>query len=155
MDRDAGTADRGDEARQGDSGMIGSESQEPGPGRDTSLTEADPVASSEQPQETVAMSEGDPMRTRLGSHLEGAGLIGHDVAAAEEATTPTADEPDSDLAAEPVVDRGSYGGGRVEDAGPSDPSAFADDPLGQEPRVQEGVYDQESDQTRNQRPSGT
>jgi hypothetical protein len=33
------------------------------------------------------MSEGDPMRTRLGSHVEGAGAIGHDVAAAEEGAT--------------------------------------------------------------------
>jgi hypothetical protein len=89
MDRDdAGTPDRGEQARQGDAGMIGSESEEPGPGRDTSLTEPDPVAASaEQPQTTVAMSEGDPMATRLGSHVEGAGVIGYDVAATEEGAT--------------------------------------------------------------------
>jgi len=33
------------------------------------------------------MSEGDPMATRLGSHVEGAGVIGYDVAAAEEGAT--------------------------------------------------------------------
>ena len=88
MDRDAEKADRGDEARQGDTGMIGSESEEPGPGRDTSLTEPDPAAaSSDESRGTVAMSEGDPMATRLGSHVEGAGAIGYDVAAAEEGTT--------------------------------------------------------------------
>jgi hypothetical protein len=132
MDRDdAGMSDRSDEARQGDTGMIGSESEEPGPGRDTSLTDPDPAAAStEQPRGTVGMSEGDPMRTRLGSHLEGAGLIGYDVTAAEEGATqatPADDRPayepersatdpsgaadfdrDPGLAAEPVVDQGAY-----------------------------------------------
>jgi hypothetical protein len=98
MDRDdAGMSDRSEEARQGDTGMIGSESEEPGPGRDTSLTEPDPVtAGAEQHKTTVAMSEGDPMATRLGSHVEGAGVIGYDVAAAEEGATqatPTEDRP--------------------------------------------------------------
>jgi len=140
MDRDdAGMSDRSDEAQQGDTGMIGSESEDPGPGRDTSLTDPDPVAAStDQPRATVAMSEGDPMRTRLGSQIEGAGAIGYDVAAAEEGatqetpaddrpgyepersaadasvattpttTSPTAFERDPDLAAEPVVDRQAY-----------------------------------------------
>jgi hypothetical protein len=97
MDRDAGQSDREQEARQGDTGMIGSEAEEPGPGRDTSLTDPDPAAAStDQPRGTVAMSEGDPMRTRLGSHVEGAGVIGYDVAGAEEGTTqqtPTGDRP--------------------------------------------------------------
>ena len=77
MDRDdAWMSDRSDEARQGDTGMIGSESEDPGPGRDTSLTDPDPVAAStDQPRATVGMSEGDPMRTRLGSQIEGAGAI--------------------------------------------------------------------------------
>ncbi len=132
MDRDdAEMSDRSDEAQQGDTGMIGSESEDPGPGRDTSLTDPDPVAAStDQPRATVGMSEGDPMRTRLGSQIEGAGAIGYDVAAAEEgtteetpaddrpgyepersaadasvATTPTAYERDAGLAAEPVVDQ--------------------------------------------------
>ena len=133
MDRDdAGPSDRGDEARQGDTGMIGSESEDPGPGRDTSLTDPDPVAAStDQPRGTVAMSEGDPMRTRLGSHVEGAGVIGYDVAASEEGATqesPAEDRPGYESerpggeitaawagstatdagVAEPVVDRGAY-----------------------------------------------
>ncbi|HEV2895140.1 MAG TPA: hypothetical protein VG411_15410, partial [Actinomycetota bacterium] len=98
MDRDdAEMSDRSDEAQQGDTGMIGSESEDPGPGRDTSLTDPDPVAAStDQPRATVGMSEGDPMRTRLGSQIEGAGVIGYDVAAAEEGTTqetPADDRP--------------------------------------------------------------
>src|SRR5512132_4507497 len=135
MDRDdAGMSDRSDEARQGDTGMIGSESEDPGPGRDTSLTDPDPVAAStDQPRGTVAMSEGDPMATRLGSHVEGAGLIGYDVAAAEEGATretPAADRPgyaperEPDLAAEPVVDQASY-------------------------EEEPGVYDQEVDRARH------
>ena len=175
MDRDAEKADRGDEARQGDTGMIGSESEEPGPGRDTSLTEPDPAAaSSDESRGTVAMSEGDPMATRLGSHVEGAGVIGHDVAAAEEGTTQdtppdtrpgyeterpggdapaataSADERDPGLAAEPVVDQGSYG----QDPGYVDEEPERlDRPGPQEPGVQEGIYDQDADQARRQRPS--
>ena len=134
MDRDAGESDRRDDALQDDTGMIGSESEEPGPGRDASLTDPDPVAASTvQPRGTVAMSEGDPMATRLGSHIEGAGAIGHDAVAAEEGATqetPADDRPgyerESDLAAEPVVDQASY-------------------------EEEPGVYDQEADQAR--RPS--
>jgi hypothetical protein len=141
MDRDAAN-DRSDEARQGDTGMIGSEAEEPGPGRDTSLTDPDPAAAStDQPRDTVAMSEDDPMRTRLGSHVEGAGAIGYDVAAAEEGAavqeTPAEDRPGYEpersgygsegLAAEPVVDQGAY-------------------------EAEEGVYDQETDEARGRRP---
>jgi hypothetical protein len=134
--------DRDDDLKD-DGGMIGSESEEPGPGRDTSLTDPDPVAAStDQPRGTVAMSEGDPMATRLGSHIEGAGAIGYDVAAAEEGATqqtPTDDRPgyaperEPDLAAEPVVDRASYerepgyaGGERVEDVGSVDRSTVTE-----------------------------
>ena len=152
MDRDdTGMSDRSDEARQGDTGMIGSESEEPGPGRDTSLTDPDPVAAStDQPLGTVAMSEGEPLRTRLGSHVEGAGEIGDDVTAAEEGATretPADDRPgyerersaaDPGLAAEPVVDQGEPGGAGM--AGSAE-----------EPGVQDGVFDQEADQAR--RPS--
>ena len=129
MDRDdTGMSDRSDEARQGDTGMIGSESEEPGPGRDTALTDPDPVAAStDQPLGTVAMSEGEPLRTRLGSHVEGAGEIGDDVTAA-----------DPGLAAEPVVDQGEPGGAGM--AGSVE-----------EPGIQDGVFDQEADQAR--RPS--
>lgn len=155
MDRDdAEMSDRGDEARRGDTGMIGSEAEDPGPGRDTSLTDPDPVsASTEQPRGTVAMSEGDPMRTRLGSHIEGAGLIGHDVVASEEGTTqdtPTDDRPgyEPERTADPGAGVAATGvgvqgrvtgvnaagpgvaaaGDRVDDTGPSDRSMLADEP---------------------------
>ena len=153
MDRDdTGMSDRGDEAQHGDTGMIGSESEDPGPGRDTSLTDPDPVAAStDQPRGTVAMSEGDPMRTRLGSHVEGAGVIGYDVAASEESAatqqTPAEDRPayepdlaatpagtqgnaaDAGLAAEPVVDQDAY----ARDAGVApaqDPAGYEGEPGG-------------------------
>jgi hypothetical protein len=141
MDRDTGQSDREDQARQGDTGMIGSEAEEPGPGRDTSLTDPDPAAaSSDQPRGTVAMSEGDPMRTRLGSHVEGAGTIGYDVTAAEEGATqevPTADrpghEPERPLGEATVPPAtatapGVAAGDRVDDAGSSDRSVVADQP---------------------------
>jgi hypothetical protein len=183
MDRDdTGMSDRSDEARQGDTGMIGSESEEPGPGRDTSLTDPDPVdASTDQPQSTVAMSEGDPMRTRLGSHVEGAGEIGYDVTAVEEGATQetaaddrpgyeperTAADPsgagafehDPGLAAEPVVDQALYQEEtqRMDRPGGGG-SLFTDEeperldrPGPQEPGVQDSVFDQEADQAR--RPS--
>jgi hypothetical protein len=47
-----------------DTGVIGSEAEEPGPGRDTSGTDPDYTG----PSEAVAMSEEDPARTRLGAH---------------------------------------------------------------------------------------
>ena len=144
MDRDdAGLFDRETEARRGDTGMIGSESEDPGPGRDTSLTDPDPVAAStDQPRGTVAMSEGDPMRTRLGSHVEGAGVIGHDVAAAEEAATQEV----------PAEDRPGY-----EPERPVGETAAAwDAGLAAEPTVDQGAYDQEADQAaRRERPSGS
>ena len=135
MDRDAGQSDRGDEARQGDTGMIGSEAEEPGPGRDTSLTDPDPVAAgTDQPRDTVAMSEGDPMRTRLGSHVEGAGAIGYDVAAAEEGTTRQT-RPDDRPGYEPERSLGestgtrvAAAGDRLDDAGSTDRSVVADEP---------------------------
>jgi len=140
MDRDdTGMSDRSDEARQGDTGMIGSESEEPGPGRDTALTDPDPVAAStDQPLGTVAMSEGEPLRTRLGSHVEGAGEIGADVTAA-----------DPGLAAEPVVDQGAYEREPVVDQGEPGGAGMAGS--AEEPGVQDGVFDQEADQAR--RPS--
>jgi hypothetical protein len=228
MDRDAGESDRRDEARQGDSGMIGSETEEPGPGRDTSLTDPDPVAAgADQPRATVAMSEGDPMRTRLGSQVEGAGVIGYDVAGAEERAaqqTPPSERPGyepertSDAGLGTAAAGAGLGGATAaDDTGPTDPSAYVDEPAPgrdapatytgeeadvagrpeyadraeggdrplyqeepqrldrpggggplftdeepdrldrpgpQEPGVDQGVYDQEADQARRQRPSG-
>jgi hypothetical protein len=129
MDRDAGEYDRRDDALQDDAGMIGSDAEEPGPGRDTSLTDPDPVAAStDQPRGTVAMSEGDPMATRLGSHIEGAGALGHDVAAAEEAAAQVTP---------------------VEDVGSADR-----DTVTEEPGVHQGVYDQEAERARRRSEGG-
>lgn len=104
MEPDAPDFDRrpdDDKESPRDTGMIGSDAEEPGPGRDASLTDPDPVAASpDQPRGTVGMSKEDPMRTRLGAHKEAAG-IDDDMAADEEATAaarakrpgPTTDEP--------------------------------------------------------------
>jgi hypothetical protein len=204
MDREAEMSDREDEARQGDTGMIGSDSEEPGPGRDTSLTEPDPVAGrSDQPQTTVAMSEADPMRTRLGSHVAGAGELGYDVAAAEEGATqetPAEDRPgyepehpagettaawagptdagqdvpatytgeEADVTGRPEYAERDEGGDQAPyqeelqraDRPGGGGSLFTDEeperldrPGPQEPGVEEGVYDQEADRARQQRPS--
>jgi hypothetical protein len=162
MERDAGKPDRGNEALQGDTGMVGSESEEPGPGRDTSLTDPDPVAAStDQPRGTVAMSEGDPMRTRLGSHVEGAGVIGHDVAAAEEGTTRQT-TPDDRPGYEPERPGGTSGVGAADRSAVAGEggSLFGDeeDRLDRpgpedEPGVEQGIYDQEADRARRERPS--
>ena len=175
MDRDTREPDRRDQTLQEDSGMIGSETEEPGPGRDTSLTEPDPVAAgTDQPRATVAMSEGDPMRTRLGSHVEGAGLIGHDVAAAEEGATqqtPAEErpgyEPERPLGESPVAAAPT---GYEREPELAEPAAYelepgwtgsaTDDeperlsrPGPREPGVDQAVYDQEADEARRRRPS--
>ena len=64
MDRDDRTTD---------TGMVGSETENPGPGRDTRRTDPDPAAASgaDDPETTTAMSDDDPDRTRLGSHQTG------------------------------------------------------------------------------------
>jgi hypothetical protein len=158
MDRDAAHSDRSDEARQGDTGMIGSESEEPGPGRDTSLTDPDPVAAStDQPRGTVAMSEGDPMRTRLGSQIEGAGAIGYDVAAAEEG--PTQETPPGDRPGYESERGGAGVGGYEGEPGGAGTGGYRqeperlDRPGPQEPGAQQSVYDQEADEARRERPS--
>jgi len=159
MDRHAGEPDRRDDALQDDTGMIGSESEEPGPGRDTSLTDPDPVAAStDQPRGTVAMSEGDPMATRLGSHVEGAGVIGYDVVAAEEGVTqetPADDRPGY----APERRAGDDLAAMAPATATSTPAAYEREPdLAAEPVVDQasyeeepGVYDQEADRAR--RPS--
>ena len=150
-DDDVGMSDRRDTLPD-DSGMIGSESEDPGPGRDTSLTDPDPVAAStDQPRGTVAMSEGDPMTTRLGSHIEDAGLIGYDVAAAEEGATqetPPEDRPGY----EPERPAGDDLAATTPATAASTPAAHEREPdLGAEPVVDRASYDQEIDQAR--RPS--
>jgi hypothetical protein len=54
-----------------DTGMVGSEAENPGPGRDTRRTEPAAIAGAEDPEATAAMSDTDPDRTRLGSHEPG------------------------------------------------------------------------------------
>jgi hypothetical protein len=173
MDRNAGEYDRRDKAPQDDTGMIGSEAEEPGPGRDTSLTDPDPVAAgTDQPRGTVAMSEGDPMATRLGSHIEGAGAIGYDVAAAEEGTTqetppsdrpgyeperPAGDDPVATAPAAAATAPAAYE--PVEDTGSADrfttagPAGYGGEPERLDPPGPEepALYDQEEDRAR--RPS--
>jgi hypothetical protein len=53
-----------------DTGMLGSEAENPGPGRDTRQTDPDPTATTaaDDPETTTAMSDADPDRTRLGTH---------------------------------------------------------------------------------------
>jgi hypothetical protein len=53
---------------QADTGMVGSETENPGPGRDTRRTDPAATAGAEDPEATAAMSDVDPARTRLGSH---------------------------------------------------------------------------------------
>ena len=55
--------------RSTDTGMLGSDAENPGPGRDTRRT--DPAADADDPETTAAMSDSDPARTRLGSHEGG------------------------------------------------------------------------------------
>ena len=158
MDRHAGEPDRRHDAPQDDTGMIGSESEDPGPGRDTSLTEPDPAAAStDQPRGTVAMSEGDPMATRLGSHVEGAGTIGYDVVAAEEG--PTQETPADDRPGyAPERRAGDDLAAMAPATATSTPAHEREPDLAAEPVVdrasyeeEPGVYDQEADRAR--RPS--
>jgi hypothetical protein len=54
--------------RPTDTGMLGSDAESPGPGRDTHQTDPDPAAtSSEHPTRTLGLSGADPERTRLGT----------------------------------------------------------------------------------------
>jgi hypothetical protein len=56
---------------QADTGMVGSEAENPGPGRDTRRTDPAATAGAEDPEGIAAMSDPDPARTRLGSHERG------------------------------------------------------------------------------------
>jgi hypothetical protein len=59
--------------RTADTGIVGSEAENPGPGRDTRQTDPDPAetTAADDPQTTTAMSDADPDRTRLGTHERG------------------------------------------------------------------------------------
>ena len=58
---------------EADTGMVGSETENPGPGRDTRRTDPNPAAASgaDDPETTAAMSDPDPDRSRLGRHEPG------------------------------------------------------------------------------------
>ena len=56
---------------QADTGMVGSETENPGPGRDSRRTDPAATAGAEDPEATAAMSGTDPDRTRLGRHEPG------------------------------------------------------------------------------------
>jgi hypothetical protein len=56
---------------EADTGMVGSETENPGPGRDTRRTDPAATAGAEDPEATAAMSDPDPDRTRLGSREPG------------------------------------------------------------------------------------
>jgi hypothetical protein len=67
----AGTPQATSSNRETDTGMVGSETENPGPGRDTRRTDPAATADAEDPEATAAMSDPDPARTRLGSHEPG------------------------------------------------------------------------------------
>ena len=70
--------------RSTDTGMLGSDAENPGPGRDTRQTDPDPAeTSSERPTSPVDMSGSDPERTRLGTQE----TSGRPLAGAPQATT--------------------------------------------------------------------
>ena len=56
---------------QADTGMVGSEAENPGPGRHTRRTDPAATPGADDPEATAAMSDPDPARTRLGSHEPG------------------------------------------------------------------------------------
>jgi hypothetical protein len=62
MDRDDHTTD---------TGMLGSDADNPGPGRDTRRTDPAATPGADDPVATAAMSDAEPDRTRLGRHEHG------------------------------------------------------------------------------------
>ena len=110
--------------RTADTGMLGSETENPGPGRDTRQTDPDPAeTSSEHPTRTVGMTGFDPERTRLGAQ--------------ETSGRPLAGAPQADTTSSGAADPGMVGS-EAENPGPgrdtrrTDPAATAatgaDDP---------------------------
>jgi hypothetical protein len=59
--------------RTADIGVLGSDAEDPGPGRDTRRTDSKPAAATaaDDPETATAMSDDDPDRTRLGTHEPG------------------------------------------------------------------------------------
>jgi hypothetical protein len=61
------------DVRTADTGMLGSDAENPGPARDTSRTDPDPAATTGAGHAVTitAMSDADPDRTRLGTRERG------------------------------------------------------------------------------------
>ena len=122
--------------RTTDTGMLGSDAENPGPGRDTRQTDPDPAAaSSEHPTSTVGMSGADPERTRLGTQE----TSGRPLAGAPQDTTFSGD-----------ADTGMVGS-ETESPGPgrnprrTDPAATAD---AEDPEATAAMADADPDRTR-------
>jgi hypothetical protein len=115
----------GRDDRTTDTGMLGSDAENPGPGRDTNRTDPDPAAtSSEHPTRAVGMSGADPQRTRLGSQE----ISGRPLAGAPQATTSSRD-PDTGMVGSETENPGPGRDTRRTDpaatAGVEDPEATA------------------------------
>jgi hypothetical protein len=123
--------------RPTDTGMLGSDAENPGPGRDTSQTEPDPAeTSSEHPTRTVGMSGSEPERTRLGTQ--------------ETSGRPLAGGAPQDTTASGEADTGMVGS-ETESPGPgrdtrrTDPAATAD---AEDPEATAAMADADPDRTR-------
>ena len=57
--------------RTTDTGMLGSDADNPGPGRDIRRTDPAATPGADDPVATAAMSDAEPDRTRLGRHEHG------------------------------------------------------------------------------------
>ena len=121
--------------RPTDTGMLGSDAEKPGPGRDTHQTDPDPAAtSSEHPTRTVGMSGSDPQRTRLGTQ--------------ETSSRPLAGAP-QDTTSNGDADTGMVGS-EAENPGPgrdsrrTDPAAAGTD----DPEATAAMSDTDPDRTR-------
>jgi hypothetical protein len=131
MDRDDRTTD---------TGMLGSDAENPGPGRDTSRADPDPAtASSEHPTRTVGMSGADPQRTRLGTQeTSGRPLAG----APQDARASSGDADDTGMLGSDAENPGPGRDTRHTDPDPAAPSG-ADDPV-----VTTAMSDADPDRTR-------
>jgi hypothetical protein len=128
--------DENETDRPTDTGMLGSEAENPGPGRDTRPTDPDPAAtSSEHPARAVGMSGSDPERTRLGSQE----TSGRPLAGAPQDTTSSGD-----------VDTGMLGS-EAENPGPGRDTRRTDSaakPGADDPATTAAMSDNDADRTR-------
>jgi len=122
--------------RSTDTGMLGSDADNPGPGRDTRHTDPDPAeTSSEHPTRTVGMSGSDPRRTRLGTQE----TSGQPLAGAPQDTT-SSSEADNGMVGSETENPGP---GR--DTRQTDPAATAG---AEDPEATAAMSDTDPDRTR-------